>query len=240
MFSILNYALSKSSAAAGSQAEIDLSDYALKTDLDDYALLSALSAYAKKDEIKAYMPFNQNWRAASTIANFCYDVDHDNDAVEGMTFLGELRCSDFRTKGVPLSNGEAVVEIVKEDGIGGGKTIHIILTSGTTYPYRWEYTYWGHGNNQHGWTGYYPIEDGKIPASAFTSEVQNLLDDTPKEELLIESVSPDSTKVYAITVNDSGVLSATEIATNEKFLTNDYARFYTKDGRRFKVTLENE
>ena len=114
------------------------------------------------------MPFKSGWRTNSTISNFCYDVDHDNEATEGMTFLGELRCSDFRTKGVNISNGEAVVEIIKENGVGGGKTIHIILSSGTTYPYRWEYTYWGQGNSQHGWIGFYPMEDGTIPESAFT------------------------------------------------------------------------
>lgn len=167
--------LNKKNSGGSSGTPVDLTNYATKSFVS--------TTYARKDEIRAYMPFKSGWRTNSTISNFCYDVDHDNEAVEGMTFLGELHCNDFHSKGVNISNGEAVVEIIKENGVGGGKTIHIILTSGTTYPYRWEYTYWGQGGNQHGWTGFYPMEDGKIPATALTQETQNILTNrvTPSE-----------------------------------------------------------
>jgi hypothetical protein len=205
MIDLLTYALTKKTSGSGSgnltAPEVDLSDYALKSDLD---------IYAKKDELRAYMPFNSNWRTNSTIANFCYDIDHDDEAIEGMTFLGELRCSDFHNKGVTISNGEAVVEIIKENGIGGGKTIHIILTSGTTYPYRWEYTYWGKGNNQHGWIGFYPIVDDQIPASALTPEARTTFSHD-EEKLILHSQTEDSEKMFKITVDDSGELTATEI-----------------------------
>ena len=88
-----------------------------------------------------------------------------------MIFVGELKCSDFHNTGVPIANGEAIVDIMAQNGVGGGKTIHITLTSGTTYPYKWEYTYWGQGSHTHGWVGFYPIESGKIPKTAFTNDV---------------------------------------------------------------------
>jgi len=147
------YVLAKRAAGGGSAqpaAEVDLTPYVLRDELAEYA---------KKNELRSYIPFNPDWRVRGTIKQFCYDVDNDENVYEGMTFVGELRCSDFRNMGVPLSNGEAMVHIMAENGVGGGKTIHITLTSGTNYPYKWEYTYWGQGNHTHGWTGFYPIMD---------------------------------------------------------------------------------
>ena len=201
MINLFSYALSKKSASPAAASEVDLSSYATKADLNDYA---------KKNEIRAYIPFNSNWRANGTIKQFCSDIDGDANVYEGMIFVGELRCSDFRTTGVPIGNGEAIVDIMADNGVGGGKTIHITLTSGTTYPYKWEYTYWGHGNHTHGWTGFYPIMDDQIPASALTPEARTTF--LPDEEkIILHSQTEDSEKMFSITVNDSGELTATEI-----------------------------
>ena len=195
---LFTYALSKKNSSGGN---INLSSYATKAELNNYA---------KKNEIRAYIPFNSNWRASGTIKQFCYDIDNDANVFEGMIFVGELKCSDFNTTGVPINNGEAIVDIMANDGVGGGKTIHITLTSGTTYPYKWEYTYWGHGNNTHGWTGFYPIMDNQIPASALTSEARAAF--LPDEEkIVLHSQTEDSDKIFKITVHDSGELTATEI-----------------------------
>lgn len=211
MINLFTYALSKKgavSAAAGS--EVDLSDYATKEEISDFITEDALADYAKKNEIRAYIPFNPNWRYNKKIKDFCSDIDNDPDVYEGMIFVGELRCSDFRTTGVPLTNGEAIVDIMASNGVGGGKTIHITLTSGDTYPYKWEYTYWSHGNKTHGWVGFYPIMDDKIPASALTPEARTTF--TPDEEkIILHSQTEDSEKMFSITVNDDGELTATEI-----------------------------
>ena len=199
MINLFSYALSKKNSS--SAAAVDLSDYATKNDLNDYA---------KKNEIRAYIPFNSNWRTNGTIKQFCADIDNNENVFEGMIFVGELRCSDFHTTGVPISNGEAIVDIMADNGVGGGKTIHITLTSGTTYPYKWEYTYWGHGNNTHGWTGFYPIVDNQIPASALTPEARSAFTQDA-EKLILHSQTEDSEKMFSITVNDSGEITATEI-----------------------------
>lgn len=201
MINLFLYALSKKSAAPAAADEIDLSDYATKEDLN---------LYAKKNEIRAYIPFNSNWRTSGTIKQFCSDIDNDANVFEGMIFVGELRCSDFQSTGVPINNGEAIVDIMADNGVGGGKTIHITLTSGTTYPYKWEYTYWGHGNHTHGWTGFYPIMDNQIPASALTQEARDTFT-ADQEKLVLHSQTEDSEKMFSITVDDSGELTATEI-----------------------------
>ena len=195
---LFTYALNKKNSSGGN---INLSSYATKAELNNYA---------KKNEIRAYIPFNSNWRASGTIKQFCSDIDNDANVFEGMIFVGELKCSDFNTTGVSINNGEAIVDIMANDGVGGGKTIHITLTSGTNYPYKWEYTYWGHGNHTHGWTGFYPIVADQIPASALTPEARAAF--SPDEEkIVLHSQTEDSDKIFKITVNDSGELTATEI-----------------------------
>ena len=101
--------------------------------------------------LKTYQTFRSKWTTRGTIAQFCDDVNADPDTAEGMGYIGELSCSDLPFVG----NGDAVVEIVKGSGTSG-KVIHIILTSGNVYPYRWEYTYWHNGTDVSGWIGTQP------------------------------------------------------------------------------------
>ena len=108
-------------------------------------------------DIRTYQPFPSSWSASTsgTTNQFCAMVDSDSTAVEGMAYLGELRCSDFNGSGVGIINGEAIVEIFAGSGVSG-KTIHITLSSGDTNPYRWEYTYWASGARTSGWIGFQP------------------------------------------------------------------------------------
>ena len=122
--------------------------------------------------IRTYQAFPASWVAASssTTKAFCAVVDADTSAVEGMAYLGELRCSDFSSSGVGIINGEAIVEIISGTG-SGGKVIHIILTSGDTDPYRWEYTYWASGARTSGWIGFQP----KLTAGANITIASNVI-----------------------------------------------------------------
>ena len=88
-------------------------------------------------DIRTYQAFPSSWSSATRdiTDNFCATVDADASAVEGMAYLGELRCSDFGSSGVGIINGEAIVEIFAGSGTSG-KTIHITLSSGDTNPYR--------------------------------------------------------------------------------------------------------
>ena len=112
-----------------------------KVDLSNYATKAEVAA------VRTYRAFPQAWKNASTgtIKAFCNIVNADPAAVEGTVYLGELCCSDFRSSGVNIANGDAVVEII--DGTGtSDKVIHILMTSANTIPHRWEYTYWNNGN----------------------------------------------------------------------------------------------
>lgn len=105
-----------------------------------------------------YNPFPAGWTTTGTIAQFCAAVNADSTAVEGMAYLGELRCSDLPTG---LANVEAVVEVI--DGTGtSNKVIHIMITSGNVSPYRWEYTYWNNGTNVSGWKTWLSTEGGSV------------------------------------------------------------------------------
>ena len=106
--------------------------------------------------ITTYRPFPSSWDnyttidVQNTIEDFCAVVDNDQDAIVGMAYLGELTFESTPFAG----NAEALVEIVDEND--GHKTIHIILSSGTNYPYHWEYTYWTISDIVHtsGWIGF--------------------------------------------------------------------------------------
>ena len=104
--------------------------------------------------ITTYQPFPSGWNtqitSQNTIEDFCADVDSTDSAVVGMVYLGELEFSSTPF----IGNAEAVVEIVAQNS--GRKTIHILLSSGTDYPYHWEYTYWTMGGitQNSGWIGF--------------------------------------------------------------------------------------
>ena len=109
---------------------------------------------ASFESITTYQPFPSGWNtqitSQNTIEDFCAEVDSTDSAVVGMVYLGELEFSSTPFVG----NAEAVVEIVAENS--GRKTIHILLSSGTDYPYHWEYTYWTMGGitQNSGWIGF--------------------------------------------------------------------------------------
>lgn len=98
-----------------------------------------------------YSPFPSTWVTNTTIAAFCASVDATESAIEGMAYLGELTCSDLPING----NLDTVVEIMSGTTIGN-KAIHVICSSGTNAPYRWEYTYWNNGLSISGWIGFQP------------------------------------------------------------------------------------
>ena len=84
--------------------------------------------------IKSYHTFNSSWTTDSTTAAFCDSIVADQTAVAGMSYLGQLHCSDLPAG---LAQGEATVEIISENA--NGKAIRITLSSVDTEPYKWEY-----------------------------------------------------------------------------------------------------
>ena len=99
--------------------------------------------------LKTYQTFRSSWTTNGTILQFCNDVNVDANTAEGMGYVGELRCSDLPFNG----NADTLVEIIEGTGVSN-KVIHVIITSGNVYPYRWEYTYWNNGSNVSGWIAF--------------------------------------------------------------------------------------
>ena len=102
--------------------------------------------------ITTYQAFPSSWPTDNqhTAKQFCDVVDADETAVIGMGYFGGAKWSD---KPAGLSNGDVVVEIL--EGPNSTKAIHLIMTSSSVYPYRWEYTYWSHGSTSP-WRGVQP------------------------------------------------------------------------------------
>ena len=171
--------------------------------------------------IRTYQAFPSSWSSATsdTTDNFCAVVDADSNAVEGMAYLGELRCSDFNTSGVGIINGEAIVEIFAGSGTSG-KTIHITLSSGDTNPYRWEYTYWADGLRTSGWIGFQPkltvgnniqINNNTISATDTTystATYDNLglikLGSNTQATQVVQAVTSTAGRQYALQLNGDG------------------------------------
>ena len=103
-------------------------------DIETYAILSK-----KIDELEpgggggsTYKQFPDFWPTNQTTADLCTYIYGDSTATPGMAYLGEITCSDKPFSG----NAEVVVEIQEGPSSGVGKAIHMILSSGTNYPYR--------------------------------------------------------------------------------------------------------
>ena len=94
-------------------------------------------------EIKTHTEFPNNWTTNATMVDLFTDIENDNDAIVGMTYLGEVTCSDLPFSG----NAEIVINIM--NGTGSNKIILATLTSSNVAPYYWQYTYGG-GHNS-GW-----------------------------------------------------------------------------------------
>lgn len=105
--------------------------------------------------ITTYAEFVDTWvtTLSSTVLAFCQQVNGTASAVVGTAYLGTVSFSDMPTG---VSNGELVVEIIPSSAATNGKAIHLILTSGSIAPYRWEYTYWEQNSTDHytGWIGF--------------------------------------------------------------------------------------
>lgn len=107
-------------------------------------------------EIASHLEYPSSWPTSSstTTKQFCDAVAEDDTAIEGKTYLGEVRWSDLPG----LVNGEVEVEIMTGT-TASSKVIVLTLTSGNQAPYMWKYTYWNGGHNVSGWKGFVPTTE---------------------------------------------------------------------------------
>lgn len=146
--------LEPSDIGAATAAQGELADTALQS--EDLKTINGTSIVGEGDiVITTNYSFKDTWTTDSTTNTFLNDVYTDEDAIPGMTYLGELTCSDLPTG---LNNAEALVEVMPS-ATAAEKVIHVVITSGNLSPYRWELTYWVIGNTPHnsGWIAFQPL-----------------------------------------------------------------------------------
>lgn len=145
--------LEPSDIGAATAAQGELADTALQS--EDLKTINGTSIVGEGDiVITTNYSFKDTWTTNSTTNTFLNDVYTDEDAIPGMTYLGELTCSDLPAG---LNNAEALVEVMPS-ATAAEKVIHVVITSGNLSPYRWELTYWVIGNTPHnsGWIAFQP------------------------------------------------------------------------------------
>lgn len=99
--------------------------------------------------IKTNQAFPTTWPTNGTTTNFCKIVSTDINAVTGMSYLGGVKWSDLPTgsNGSRLANAEARIDIINSTLNNTDKVLHLIVTSATTSPYKWERIVWMKGEN---------------------------------------------------------------------------------------------
>ena len=89
-------------------------------------------------DISTANPFPSNWRTDS-IAHLIADVEADQNAVVGKTYLGEVDVT--ASEGLFDGNAEFMINII--DIQSGDKVIWCVASSATEAPYHWEATFVG-------------------------------------------------------------------------------------------------
>lgn len=83
--------------------------------------------------------FPESWRTNGTMRDLIDDINADETAVKGMSYLQTVSCSGLPTG---IMQGEMLVEIMESQSYG--KVILFTMTSSDVHPYHWEYTSaWG-------------------------------------------------------------------------------------------------
>jgi len=91
--------------------------------------------------------FPESWRVNGTMEDLIADINADESAVKGMSYLQTVSCS-----GLPIGimQGEMLVEIMESNQYG--KVILFTMTSSDIHPYHWEYTSaWGRTGTWRSW-----------------------------------------------------------------------------------------
>jgi len=150
--------------------------------------------------------FKDTWTKDGTFQEFLDDVYADQEAVPGMSYIGELTCSSGLPTG--LGNVEAVVEVMPS--AVASKVLHVIITSGNYAPYHWECSYWETGTNPttphySGWISFQPK---LTPGTGI-----DITNNTISANAMVGS--------NGTTAGSAGIVPAPAKADNTKFLKGD-------------------
>lgn len=189
--------------------------------------------------------FPASWPTTGTTAAFCSAVNSDTSAVAGMSYLGQVTWSDKPFGG----NAEVFVEILP--GAVSTKVIHLILSSGNIYPYRWEYTYWN-GSSQKGWIGFQPTLDStnaganitiltdpatNVPTISAADEVFVVTYGSTTRTAILDAIAANSLpvmvyngKIYITTQYTSSAVTLTNIMNGNGYIVTGTATYTSFSG----------
>lgn len=94
------------------------------------------AGFITQNEVLTYKAIPNDWNTNSTMEALIADIDADENAVKGMSYLGTVSLTDLPAG---MMQAEMVINIMANEA-GLGKNITFTVTSSNTAPYHWEYT----------------------------------------------------------------------------------------------------
>lgn len=165
-----------------------------------------------------------------------------------MSYLGQVTLSDKPFSG----NAEVFVEVLP--GAVSTKVIHLILSSGNVYPYRWEYTYWN-GSSPKGWIGFQPVLDNTnaganvtistdstthIPTISAADQVFKVTYDTTTRSAIMDAIAAGclpimwyDNKCFVTTKYNSNVVTLTDIISGDGYMVTGTKTYTAYSGATF-------
>lgn len=166
--------------------------------------------------IKTYSAYPSSWPTNTTFTAFLNSIRDDSNAIEGMGYLGELRCSGLPTG---IGNCEAKVEIMS-GSTTQNKVILVTVTSGNVEPNHWEYTYWNGGQSTSGW----------ISFNGDTIQVSEFPEITPENlGQIVEYVGETDSGDAVLTITGTNTTDPVDVTVNSEQFTSFLIDFAGED-----------
>lgn len=128
------------------------------------------AGYLTQDSVIINQSFPNGWHTSGTLSQLIADINADNTAVKGKSYLSTVSFSDLPAS---LVQGEITVEIMDEQA-GIGKVILFTLTSSSNAPYHWEYTSaWGGTSQWREWALASDVVNADWNASSGKAQILN-------------------------------------------------------------------
>lgn len=128
------------------------------------------AGYLTQDSVIINQAFPSGWHTSGTLSQLITDINADNTAVKGKSYLSTVSFSDLPAS---LVQGEMTVQIMDEMA-GTGKVILFTLTSSATAPYHWEYTSaWGGTSQWRAWALSTDVVNADWNATSGNAEILN-------------------------------------------------------------------
>ena len=180
------------------------------------------SGFITDADVKSYKDFPQGWRKNGTLSNLISDINSDQDAVTGMSYMATVSYSDLPGN---LTQAEIKVDIMDELQ-GLGKNILFTITSSNTSPYHWEYTSaYGAAGTWRSWANSSDIptatsdltnDSGYITINDVPAQVQSNWNESDTTSAAYIQNKPTIPTATSDLTNDSGYITINDVPAQEQ------------------------